>query len=264
MDKNTDESKKDGSKSEMLLKLLPVICTVIAGAFSFFNYLFFDRINQELAKTNQELTNANLKIENELRPREFENNLKLTLYKEVKEAIGQRDTAMQNATLLVINEMLEEDSVFREKLISILLQSAGSSKLIKTQQKLDDFQEEQAAIKPNKLTIDVFYPEDSENAESRADSVCSVLRSKYPDFTVRKRLLPRVINAKVGFRMNFNQIRYSTAEKQIAEDILTDMRNLSVFDSDLPKLVSVKNKMRNYLSIFVGSNPPRSGGRLVK
>jgi len=240
----------DKEKRDVNLKRLQIIYTIIAGVvmgiFTLLNYLLYE-------KTNTELTN-NLKIENELRPREFENNLKLTLYKEVKEAIGQKDTTMQNATLLVVNEMLDRDSVFRGKLINILLQSTNSRKLIETQQKLDVFQEGEVSIIPDKFTIDVFYLEDIlKEAEPRADAVCSLIRSMYPKYIIRKRLLPKSINARIGYQIDFNQIRYDigTEEAQIAKNILSEIKNNEIFQKEQPILKGINNNTKNYLSIFI-------------
>jgi len=240
-------NEKDVKKRDVVLKWLPAVFTIIAGTFTLINYVFFDM-------TYKELANTKLKMENELRPREFENNLRLTLYKEVKEAIGQKDTLMQNAALLVVNEMLDTDSSFREKLINILLLSTNSQKLKETQQKLDEFQEGQVTIEPDQYTIDVFYLEDIEHeAEPRADAVCSVLQAKYPNYTVRKRLLPKSVNTRIGYQIDFNQIRYDTGteEERLANDILKEITKHNIFQNELPALKGIKSNRKNYLSIYI-------------
>lgn len=99
-------------------------------------YGFIFKINSDKLDTySMELNNLSKKIENELRVKEFDNNLKMTIYGEVKEAIQQKDTALQNATLIVINEMLKDDSAFREKLKTVMFASSNSAGLIEVQKK---------------------------------------------------------------------------------------------------------------------------------
>ena len=217
---------------------LPSIFTIVSGVFALMNYVFYDR-------TNRELNNARLRIENELREREFENNLKLTLYKEVKEAIGQKDTSMQSATLLVVNEMLSEDTAFRKKLITILLQNAVSPELAK----LNVYAGEESATAP--YTIDVFYADDTRReTEARATSLCSLLVEKYPRYTIRKRLLPRSVNARY-YRVTGNQIRFGNEEKQLADEISAEIQKNELFSKEQPRLMETKNNTPYYISIFI-------------
>ena len=236
----------DNSKREFALKWVPIIFTGITVVLTLVNYFLYDRANREL-------TNAKLQIENELRPREFENNLRLTLYKEAKEAIGQKDTSMQKVALLVINEMLKDDSVFRERLITILLQSTNSQKLIETQQQFDVFQqEEQIVIKSDQFTIDVFYLEDKlKETEQRAEAIYSVLSSKYPTYTIRKRLLPQSINARTGYRIENNQIRYNTKDEPIVTKVLKEIQSSGISSLEQYELDTVRSNRKNYMSIFV-------------
>ena len=54
---------------------------IASGAYGLF-------VTGELDKQSKELSNIRTKVETELRQKEFENNLKLTIYKEVKESIA--------------------------------------------------------------------------------------------------------------------------------------------------------------------------------
>ena len=239
-----DEKKK--SKKTLLLKWIPIIIQIITLVFTFVIFLHFE-------KPNKELSNSKLKIETEILPREFENNLRLTLYKEVKDAIGQKDTNMQKATLLIINEMLEEDSVFRVKLINILLQSTSSQELQQTQENLNNYHKEQISLNPKKYTIDVFYLEDNlKETEPLAKAVDSVLRSNCPGYTIRKRLLPKSINAKIGYQIHKNQIRYDigTNEENVAKDIINYIRKSDILQN-VPDTMAINNNTQNYLSIFI-------------
>ncbi len=113
------EKEKKSFLEQMNTRWVTPLFAIIAVVYGFFIQVNFDKLDT-LSK----------KIDNELRVKEFDNNLKMTIYSEVKDAIQQKDTALQNATLIVINEMLRDDSVFREKLKTVLFASSNSQKLI--------------------------------------------------------------------------------------------------------------------------------------
>jgi hypothetical protein len=175
------------------------------------------------------------------------------LYREVKEAIGHSDTTMHNATALVINEMLAHDPPFREKLINILIRSTNPSpEQIANQQKLNEFINTEAAPLPETLTIDIFYLEEFvEKSQPCADLVYTFLQSQYPEYIIRKRLLPTSINAQIGYRIDHDQIRYDADEKRIAEDILQKISRNHYFQNEQPTLKEINNGSHNYVSIFI-------------
>ena len=242
------DKKMEQNKKEIILKWMPIIFTIIAGAFTLLNYLLYDR-------TNHKLVNAKLEIDNTLRQLEFENNLKLTLYREVKDVIGQKDTALQNATLLVVNEILRNDTIFKENLVSILLQFTNSNTLLETQQKIDAFEKEERIkeerikereVKKNEknririgrnrsakiditYSIDIYYLEDStEELQAFTDSIAEKLRSKNPNDSIRPRLLPKNINVRKEYRVTSNQIRYNISDTAKVNKIIKDL-NLEQF-----------------------------------
>lgn len=151
---------------------------------------------------------------------------------------------------MVVNEMLDQkDSVFKNKLINVFLQSPNSSQLIKIQNVIDDFQDNLDGY-----AIDVFYLEDIiKEAEPLAEKVCSLLRSKYSKYTIRKRLLPKTINARKGYRIDCNQIRYDIGsdEEKLARGILNEIQEDSIFKKEQPILKGINQNTKNYMSIFV-------------
>ena len=147
------------------------------------------------------------------------NNLKIQMYGEVKEAISQDDEKLQNAVLLLVNEMLADDTLFREKLITILLASPNVDTSVKnTQKKIEEktnkFVSEERTVSTDKFTIDIFYLEDIiEEAKPRAEEIMAALNEKLGEkFQIRLRRLPRNINAKSGYRISANEIRYEKEE----------------------------------------------------
>lgn len=221
--------------------------TILNAIITTSNYFIYE-------KKTIELNDNYLRIENELRPREFDNNLKLTLYKEVKDAITKKDSTIQQATLIMVNNMLDYDSIFREKLINVLLQSTNSSKLIETQKKIDTFMEAETSIRSSIFTIDIFYLEQNkEKTKPLAQVVSSILKQKYPNVNIRERLLPDNINSKLGYQIDHNQIRYDSDinEEKFANEILREIHKKNIFSNEEPTLKRIKNRTKNYLSIFI-------------
>ncbi len=210
--------------------------------------------SDELGATATKLTNLKTQIDTELRQKEFNNNLKMTIYKEVKEAIAGKDTGLQNATLIVVNEMLKDDSVFREKLKTVLFASSNSKDLIKIQNRMVQFSENETITKTaaGSFTIDVFYLEDiPTESMPRADKVVSMLKTKFPNYTIRKRLLPKEVNARSGYRIDSNQIRFEPDENNLANEIKQAIARDNIFQNEQPILRTTTNKTPGYLSIFV-------------
>ena len=192
--------------------------------------------------------------------KEFKNNLKIKMYGEVKEAITQDDEKLQNAVLLLVNEMLADDSIFKEQLITILLASPNIDESVKKNQntyelKSEEFAIEEKQLNTGKFVIDVFYLEDIINeAKNNEQKIVNALQKELPDnYQIRLRLLPLNINAKSGYRISSNQIRFENDESETANKILTIIENEKIFELEQlqKKIINPKNKTPNYLSVFV-------------
>lgn len=209
------------------------------------------------------LANQSTELETDIRRREFGNNLKFKLYEEVRNAITENEPKIQDAVVLIINEMLADDSAYRAKLSNIILNSRNTAPSVKasiqTTQKLEAvFASEQVktftTVRPsggnNRFVIDVFYLEDSKSESlPLAKKVESDLKAKFPENTIRVRMLPKSINARSSYGINTNQIRFEPGEKKFAEEIRLHMLETNTL-SQLTAYV-VKNKTPNYLSVFV-------------
>jgi hypothetical protein len=109
---------------------------------------------------------------------------------------------------------------------------------------------EQEQVISDRFTIDVFYLETIEReAEPRAQQIVSILQQKYPQYQIRKRKLPRNINAQPGYRVSGNEIRFEIDEGQIAVEIkaLID----GVFPREKPILHKITYSTPHYISVFV-------------
>ncbi len=242
------ETEKKSFLEKLNSKWVTPLFAILAIVYGFIFKINSDQIDQN----TKNLKNLQTQIDNELRKKEFENNLKLTIYKEVKDAIEARDSSLQKATLIVVNEMLKEDTLFREKLKTVLFSSTNSKKLIAVQQKIDQFSVEQTAAPLNGFKIDVFYLDDIiSEAKPRAEQIVSLLHVKYPNYIIRPRLLPKEINAQSGYRIDANQIRFESSERQIANAILKVISEEGIFRKEQPQMIMTSYSTPNYISIFV-------------
>ena len=218
-------------------------------------YGFIFKVNSDkLDQNTRTLANLQTQVNTELRQKEFDNNLKLTIYKEVKDAIENKDSAIQNATLIVVNEMLKDDTLFREKLKTVLFASSNSGKLIATQQKIDQFTAEQKSTPDDGFRIDVFYLDDNlGQLKNKAEQVVALLKNINPKYVIRLRLLPKEINAQSGYRVFTNQIRYESKESQIANAVFNAIVENKILKSEQFQLHITSYPTLNYISIFVSN-----------
>jgi hypothetical protein len=197
------------------------------------------------------------RIETQLKEREFNNALKFQMYSEVKDAILKKDAKVQGAVLLIVNEMLASDSTFRDKLITLMLASPNiDTSVVKQQKEIDNkaeqFKLEEEQVKGDQFTIDVFYLEDiAREAEPRAERIVTLLKERYTSYQIRKRKLPRNINAQTGYRISANEIRYDPEEENLAAEIKTYIQSKGVFQLEQPMLRKTTRHTPKYLSIFV-------------
>ncbi|MFB6342638.1 hypothetical protein ACE1ET_12995 [Saccharicrinis sp. FJH62] len=221
--------------------------------------LYFTLVKNNLETEAAKISNSAAKIEAEIKQKEFSNNVKIQMYSEVKEAIMSDDNKLQDAVLLLVNEMLADDSLFREQLIRILIASPNVDNSVKLKQKeievqtKEFIQKEKSKLAGN-FTVDVFYLEDILNeAKPRADKITQLLNDKFPDYRIRTRVLPRTVNAKSGYRISSNQIRFEKDERKEAEQILELIKKKGIFQLEQPELLEINptTKTPDYMSIFV-------------
>jgi len=227
------------------------IITIIYG-------FFFKITNDKLDENSKILKNTLQQQEIDLRQKEFNNNLKLKVYEEVKEAIASKDSSIQNATLFVVNQLLKDDSLFRDKLMTLLFATPHSKSLIETQKRLDEFGIEQKEVSvgnvsQNHYRIDVFYLQDiPKESIPLAKSVVTLLKQKYPQNDIRLRELPLEVNAQRGYRIGENQIRYESEEEQAVDEVLKIINEKHIFRLEKPKkLLLTRSKSPQYFSLFI-------------
>ena len=96
-----------------------------------------------------------------------------------------------------MNEILADDTLFREQLITILMASPNIDESVKKEQveieqKTVEFKKDEVKKLVNEFTVDVFYLEDIlRESEPGAKRVMTTLQSAYPDQRIRLRRLQR-------------------------------------------------------------------------
>lgn len=252
------EKDEDKNVPHWLLQTKNIILIIIA-ILTAINTLYTQRIKDDLYVATQE-------IETKIKQRQFENELRFKIFDEVKTAVtsNQSDTNLQKMVSIIMEEMLQEDTAFREKMVNVLLSSNIGKSVKQDIVKAERFNTDQIAIKANqkdvsstqpKYIIDVFYLDDVlSEAEPLAGRVKSLLETKYkPEdgYTIRLRLLPRTVNRKIGYMVDDNQVRYESSELALATDIMNTINNTNILDQKKVRMKTVSNRTPNYVSVFI-------------
>jgi len=228
-------------------KWVTPIVTIITGIYGMVFTIYLNKMDIQEKKLNQIETNVNTKI----REKEFINNLRLTLYEEVKQSMKTNDTNQQKITLLLIDELLKEDIEFRDKLITLVLSHNNSPSLVKHQKDFMDFSETES-MKTNTWNINVYWLEDiSSESRPRAEKIVKIIQEKYPNINVKLKKLSKLVNSKKGYRISQNMIRAEKDEMFLATDIMKLINQTNVLEKE--KLILVKSNVKTKLifSIFV-------------
>lgn len=227
--------------------------------------------------TNAKLDNQTKLLDQTIKQKEFENELRFKVFEEVKNSLSNpEDSIMQEVVRVMVEQILADDTTFQQKMKTVLL-ACKTTKLsvreaIKTtenynieQKELDQYVQRNVEQKNNadanasvpvasteKYRVDVFCLEDiPAESKIRAEKIQKLLKRKYPKYEIRMRMLPISINAREGYRIDSNQIRYEAAESTVANEIYTEIVQAAVFSNEQPKLQLIDNPTPNYISVFV-------------
>ena len=228
-------------------KWITPIVTIITGVYAIVFGFYFNKLDVQERKLKQIETSMNTK----LREKEFINNLRLTLYQEVKQSMKTNDTVQQKITLLLIDELLKEDTGFRDKLITLVLSRTQSPTLVKEQNEIISFNETESHVK-GKWNINVFWLEDiPEESLPRAEKAVKLIQAKYPDVNVRLRKLSKTVNSKQGYRISRNVVRAELHEIKFASKITGLLNNSNVFQNEKLFIAPSSTKSNYSFSIFI-------------
>jgi hypothetical protein len=255
----TDDEPKGGINGSFL-NIKNIILGILA-ILTAYNTYRTQITKDELNLQKQEIDNNSALLDIAIKQKTFDNDLKFKMYGEVKDALVQKDSSVQSVVSLIVNELLADDSVFKLKLQNILLNSALTDKTVKQKivevQKIEnEFKNDQAEIiklTKNNTTdyiVDVFYFQDIPNSKTNSAKIRQKLKDTFPGYDVRIRLLPKSVNARKGYLIYENQVRYEDSEKEVAENILKVIKDSKIL-SEQPNLQKVRNVTTNYISVFV-------------
>lgn len=265
--------------------------TLVTGILTVVLTFYFFYINKQLEIVGREQDIANKKVENlmntlkvELEKKQYVNDIRFKIYSEVKEALEKKDDVKaQKAIKSIIDIMLVEDLDFRNKMYDIIsvnpnVDSSVTKTIVKTlitekllnqeieknkeisiveakvQQKTKpEVQSPQTTAESNKvIKVDVFYLEDILlESEPRAQKIVDLLNSLPNKYQAKKRILPRSINAKDGYKITENQIRFEPDEKRMAYEILKLITKENIFQLEQPTMNLIYYRTPNYISVFV-------------
>ena len=228
-------------------KWVTPIMAIITTVYGFIFTIHFNQLKTQESKLSQIQSSVNTKIQE----KSFINNLRLTLYQEVKQSMKSNDTNQQKITLLLVDELLKEDSNFRDKLITLVLSHSKSPTLIRDQQEYDNFKEEDGLIQ-GKWTISVFWLEDiPSESKPRAEQVANLISKKYPTITVKVRRLSKMVNSKEGYRISQNIIRAEKHEIKFANDIAKIINSTNILPMEKIIVGESSTKSKQNFSIFI-------------
>lgn len=233
----------DKLNNKWVTPVVAIITAIYGMVFGF----YFDKIELQEKKLKQVETSLNTK----LREKEFINNLRLTLYQEVKQSMKTQDTNQQKITLLLIDELLKEDTSFRDKLVTLVLSHTTSPTLIKEQREFMEFDETESMVE-DKWNINVYWLEDiSKESLPRAQKIVKLINEKYPTVNVRLKKLSKMVNSKNGYRITQNLVRAETSEYEFATEIINLINGTEILEKEKLIVSKANTKTDKMFSIFI-------------
>ena len=228
-------------------KWVTPIMAIVTTIYGFIFTVHFNQLKTQESKLNQIQSSVNTKIQE----KSFINNLRLTLYQEVKQSMKTNDTDQQKITLLLVDELLKEDTNFRNKLVTLVLSHSKSPTLIRDQHEYDNFKEEEPSTK-GIWTISVFWLEDiPSESQSRAEKIANLIKEKYPTVNVKVRRLSKMVNSKEGYRIGQNLIRAEKNELKFANDIAKLINSTNILPMEKILVSQSSTKSNQNFSIFI-------------
>lgn len=233
----------DKLNNKWVTPIVAIITAIYGMVFGF----YFNKMDLQEKKLKQVETSLNTK----LREKEFINNLRLTLYQEVKQSMKSQDTNQQKVTLLLIDELLKEDTSFRDKLVTLVLSHTKSPTLVKEQEEYMTFNEVEQSIK-GRWNINIFWLEDiPSESQPRAIKIADLIKKRYPTINVRVRRLSKMVNSKSGYRISQNLVRAEQSESKLASDMIKLVNNSGILENEKLILTNSSTKSFQNFSIFV-------------
>lgn len=239
----------------------------ILTAYTTYNNLRISNQMEEqiqLAELDREkLEGISEQVNIDINKKRFSNEQFLLLNREVRESLSHADCDQHLLLIMLVDEILSEDNIsLRDSIRNIIKKRSGkdcSAKkyIAKEEQNENEFLDEQIMLVQSKpdtraFRVDVFYLEDIlTESKPRAKKIKILLELSGLGFDVRLRLMPKSINARKGYRIGDNQIRFDLVEREVAEKIQKLVNSENIFEFEPLRLAKINGKTENYISIFV-------------
>lgn len=224
-----------------------------------FSTWYYNKTENEIQQQTKILSIRTIELENSLKKKTNDREFKFKMFNEVKAALKSNDSIEQRILVTFINEMLLEDSTLRTNLLNIIkTQGAiGAVSQVKTiqeeERKFDSILKAPKLDSSKCFKIQIFYVEErmpeSKTYALRAESELS----KNKNFQVTVSMLPKAVNARAGYRISANEIRFEENERQNAEQILEILQTGKVFPLEEPRLKEINFKSPKSVSVFVNN-----------
>jgi hypothetical protein len=230
----------------------------IAASFAAYNSqnikADLDKKLAEVDLTQKEFQNTADQIKLQIEQKKFSNEQLFQLYREVKEAINQKDCDQQLLLTMIVDQVMADNIVLRDSLrhyVSKRNPDCKAARYIKKEVEAErKFKIEQQVIL-KKFTIDIFFLDEmGDESKVKAQKISTYLEEKFTDYKVRLRMLPTSVNARSGYHITSNEIRYEKSESGVAKACVDAIKASGIFAEE-PKLRSIAYHTPNYISVFI-------------
>lgn len=263
------------------LKTVEAIILLIIGLGTAYNTyrsgVTEDRLKLEETKTSAALMKLEeIQKQGEIAQKAtmFKRDLLFSLFENTRAVVKDGSDADKKLTVEIITELLADDIEIRNSFIAAIEESSSGDnglqnfvKNVQLQERVFEeverqrteiaagsspnaVNESESSSEPNK--IDVFYLENIvDEAKPRAEQIVEILREQYPNKTIRLRLLPKSVNARSGYRIDYNQVRYEPNEEAFAHQIIQLINDNDVFNLENITGRQTTSTTKDYISVFV-------------
>lgn len=258
---------------DMLSKIASLF-TVLLSLFIAYKAYPVDQSIKELQATTAQLDFAIKKSDSELKSLESSRKITFDLYTAAKEVLSkEKRTASEEEAVRVLIDALADDP-FRIKLLNAVANGAKSEEVKEKAALTSTFYEENQTItnytsslppppgpgtsnSPSKPTntkekfggynFDFFFCEEKRSSSEPSADKALKLKTSSDTGRWRKRLLPKEINAREGYRISQNEIRFTPpTESPIAQE----MQAMLLGNNLKAALHETSYFTPNYVSVF--------------
>lgn len=258
------EEKSKTSIEKWVTSFQNVALALIAVATGF-NSFQNEKINNVLKNqlTQVEINKASVEklsteVHLQIDQKKFSNEQLFQLYREIKESVNNKDCDQQLLLTMIVDQVMADNLSLRDSLRNFVVKkdpTCTAAQYIKKEKATEAlFETEQKVEKEvnDKYRIDVFYLDEiPKEAKPRAEHIASLLKKMYPEYNIRLRLLPKAVNARTGYRIDYNQIRFESSESSLAKAVYDAIIKENIFSMEQPQLNVIAYHTPNYISIFV-------------